>query len=235
MTTPPAVSTGAATAIGAGAVKLEGTVNGHAQATTYRVDFGQTTAYGTSHMGNAASGFTNSPVSETFGSLAPHTTYHYRVVAINGTDVSVGADATVTTLALPRISRVRVSNKRWRAGRQGPKVSKRVPTGTRISFRLDRDAGVQVRFLISKPGRKVGRRCKAPTRKNRRGTRCRFVSSGKELSFGGHAGTNTIRFQGRITRGGKPLKPGSYQLKLVARDPTSSRASTARARFKIVR
>ena len=236
VTTPPVATTGGATALGAGAAKVEGSLNGHSQPTTYRVDYGPTTAYGASSAGDAGSGSSNVPVSVTLGGLSPNTIYHYRLVAINGTDTAAGADATFTTLALPRISSLRVSHKRWRVGKNGSRVSKRVPTGTRISFRLDRDAGMQMRFLIAKPGRKVSGNCKAPTRKNRRARRCtRFVPSGKQLSFGGHAGTNTVSFQGRISRRSKPLKPGSYQLKLVARDPTSPRASTATARFKIVK
>jgi streptogramin lyase len=236
VTTPPAVATGAATVLGAGSARIAGTVNGHAQPTTYRFDFGTTAAYGTNLAGDAGGGSTNAPVAVTLSGLSPATTYHYRLVGINGTDATAGADATFTTLALPRISGLRVSNKVWRAGKKLPKLAKRVPTGTRISFRLDRDAGVQLRFLISKPGRRVGSKCKAPTRRNRRARRCkRLVSTGKQIAFGGHAGANTLRFQGRISRSSRPLKPGSYQLKLVARDTTSPRASTASARFKIVK
>jgi hypothetical protein len=55
------------------------------------------------------------------------------------------------------------------------------------------------------------------------------------LSFTGHAGKNTIRFQGRISKH-KKLNPGRYELRVTATDPTTPRRSPSRtATFTIVK
>jgi len=235
VTTPPAATTGAATVLGSGSATVNGTVNGHSQPTSYSFNFGPTTAYNAGRMGDGGSGSSNVPLSVTLTGLNPGTTYHYQLSATNGTGRADGADATFTTPALPRVSGLRISRKVWRAGSQLPKVSKRVSTGTVISFNLDRGAGIQLRFLVTKTGRRVGGKCKAVTRRNRGAKRCkRVVPTGKRIAFAGHAGRNTVRFQGRISRRSR-LKPGGYTLQAIAHDPTATQTTRATTRFRIVR
>ena len=92
-----------------------------------------------------------------------------------------------------------------------------------------------IKCLIRKPGRKVNGKCVAPNNKNRNASKCaRFVRAGS-LSFTGHGGQNTVRFQGRISKH-KKLKPGHYKLKVTATDPTTPTKSSSRtASFTIVK
>jgi CSLREA domain-containing protein len=95
---PPGATTAAASGVTAGAAVLGATVNPNDLPTTYRFDFGTTPAYGSSTPALAAgNGGSAGGVSATIGGLAPSTTYHYRVVAINADGTSAGADATFTT------------------------------------------------------------------------------------------------------------------------------------------
>jgi hypothetical protein len=74
---------------------LTGTVNPEGQTTTYYFQYGTSTAYDKttpSSPANAGNGTKNVPVSAPAGSLAANTTYHYRLVATNGSGTTTGAD-----------------------------------------------------------------------------------------------------------------------------------------------
>jgi len=94
----PSVTTGSPTAVTSVSATLNGTVNPHNQATTFRVDYGTTTAYGSSTDDaevTPADGSTH-PVAADVTGLSAGTTYHYRLVATNATGTTYGADATFT-------------------------------------------------------------------------------------------------------------------------------------------
>jgi hypothetical protein len=222
--------TGGVFVLGSGAASVAGTVNGHAQSTSDRFEFGPTPGYGADTAPvSAGAGFADVPASATLTGLAPNTTYHYRLDATNPTDTTFGADATFTTLALPTVGPVSVNPKTWRRGSKLAKISKekRAPVGTKITFSLSRAASVRLAFFSPKPGRKVKKQCVAPTRKNRKARKCTRLVLAGTLSFTGHGGKNTVRFQGRISKS-KKLKPGRYQLTVTATDPTTPTKSPSR-------
>src|SRR5258707_6066091 len=101
--TAPTVTTGPVTATGPTTATVSGSVNPEGTATTWDVEYGTTTSYG-SHTTpvSAGSGTTTQAVSATLTSLHPGTTYHYRFVATSTTDgTSHGADAIVTNSSAP--------------------------------------------------------------------------------------------------------------------------------------
>jgi hypothetical protein len=94
----PVVSTGNATAVTPTSATLKGTVNPEGQATTYSFEYGTTTSYGSqTAMMSAGSGTTAVNVSASIGSLAPNTTYHYRLVATNASGMALGSDVSFKT------------------------------------------------------------------------------------------------------------------------------------------
>jgi hypothetical protein len=98
----PNVSTKPATSITSTSAKLNGTVDPQNQATTYYFEFGTSTAYGTRTVTQSAGSSSRSiGVSSTISGLAAATTYHYRVVASNGTGTTLGADQSFTTNGPP--------------------------------------------------------------------------------------------------------------------------------------
>lgn len=96
----PTVATGVASGVGVGSATLSGTIDPHGWDTTYLFQYGTSTAYGQSwptvpvDMGSLEGG---QPVLVNVPNLLPHTTYHYRLVAINGGGTSYGPDMTFTT------------------------------------------------------------------------------------------------------------------------------------------
>lgn len=95
----PTTTTGNASDLTQTTAKLNGTVKPNNEATTWRFEYGTTTAYGTNtpEQGPIAAGSGNTNVSTDIGGLAPGTVYHYRLVATNPSGSIPGKDRTFTT------------------------------------------------------------------------------------------------------------------------------------------
>ena len=98
----PKATTDAATSVTVSQATLLGTITSSG-VTTYHFDWGTSTAYGNvmpSSDGSVPSGAAAHQMSQTLTGLAAGTTFHYRIVATNGSGVSRGADETFTTAAV---------------------------------------------------------------------------------------------------------------------------------------
>ncbi|MFN2471085.1 MAG: Calx-beta domain-containing protein [Gaiellaceae bacterium] len=101
---PPAATTNPATGVTQTTATLNGTVNPKGKATTYRFEYGTTTAYGsTTSSTSAGSDSLDHPVSAGISSLTAGTTYHFRVVATSAAGTASGLDRTFET-ADPAVS-----------------------------------------------------------------------------------------------------------------------------------
>ena len=89
----PSAVTGAATSVGATTAVVEGKVDAGGEATSWFVEYGTSTSYG-SRTGARSGGNGTSAVdvSEQLRGLTTGATYHYRLVASNGAGTSRGAD-----------------------------------------------------------------------------------------------------------------------------------------------
>jgi hypothetical protein len=103
--------------------------------------------------------------------------------------------------------------------------------GSAIKFNLNKPAVVNIAVARSTVGRRVGARCRATTKANRKRPKCtRLVVAGL-LSRTGTAGSNTSKFHGRV--GGKLLKPGHYRASATALDSALQGSALAKASFKV--
>lgn len=85
--------TNPATGIGDTSATLKGTLNTENLETSYLLEYGTTTAYGTGGGGLIAAGTSNVPVNlSIIGSLVPEVTYHFRLRATNSTGTTYGED-----------------------------------------------------------------------------------------------------------------------------------------------
>ena len=98
----PVATTDAADGITTSAATLHGTVNPNNEGTTVTFQYGTTATYGSTATADQSpvTGTGNTSVSYGLTGLAPNTTYHYRVVAVNMTGTTNGSDQTFTTLPL---------------------------------------------------------------------------------------------------------------------------------------
>jgi phosphodiesterase/alkaline phosphatase D-like protein len=96
----PAVVTGEASNVVQTSATLGATVNPEGEKVTdCHFDYGTTEAYGASVpcSSSPGAGLSALPVSAPLSGLEPGTTYHFRIVAVNGTGTGTGSDATFTT------------------------------------------------------------------------------------------------------------------------------------------
>jgi hypothetical protein len=105
--------------------------------------------------------------------------------------------------------------------------------GSRIRFTLSEAASVRVVVESVKAGRRVGGRCRAPARANRKRPKCtRFVRVGA-ITLAGISGANSAKFDGRVA--GRRLAVGKYRATATAVDSAAQPSTAARASFKVKR
>lgn len=100
-TTPflPQVTTGAPTGVDPNEAIFTGTVDPNGTDTTYKYEYGTTSAYGSTIVSEDEAGLGVEPdeIEEGVPDLKPSTTYHYRIVASSPAGTVAGVDRTVTT------------------------------------------------------------------------------------------------------------------------------------------
>jgi hypothetical protein len=137
----------------------------------------------------------------------------------------------------PELASFAVTNKRFVVGPRATPVSagsRRTPTGTTFRFRLSEPATATLTIDRLLAGRKVGNKCKPPSRKLRKRRKCtRLVRAGTLTRRNLPAGANSVPFSGRI--GKKKLAVGSYQTSIVATDTAGNKSRPRTLKFTIVR
>jgi hypothetical protein len=141
---------------------------------------------------------------------------------------------------VPSLGPIHASHKTWRPGHKlasiasvGHKHRRKPPVGTTFTFTLNTTATLKLTFTHRVGGRKVKHKCVAPTRHNRHDRACKRTVTAGTLTLTGHAGTDKIRFQGRLSKHRK-LAPGTYTLTIAASN-TSGRSRPRSIKFTIAR
>ena len=99
---PPSVSGTSAGSVTTSGATISGSVNPNRVATTYRVEYGTTVAYGSQTTAvSAGSGSSAVAASVPLTGLTSSTTYHARLVADSAAGTTYGPDLTFTTGDLP--------------------------------------------------------------------------------------------------------------------------------------
>jgi hypothetical protein len=105
---------------------------------------------------------------------------------------------------------------------------------TTIRYSLSEAATVVFGVEQARPGRRSGRRCVAPTAKNRTKKKCtRYVTLKGSFSQKGKKGSNRLTFNGKLRK--RKLAPGSYRLRAVATDAARNKSAVKRRGFRILR
>jgi hypothetical protein len=169
--------------------------------------------------------------------------FTYRASSSHGTAAAAPVSITVSPtpiLVTPIIGALGERSKVWREGGALARISanskrkKKPPVGTIFSFSLNVPASVTFAFTQQLAGRKVNGKCVAQTNKNRRKRVCKRTVTRGTLSFTGHAGTNKVSFQGRLSRA-KKLAPGTYTFVIIATTATGRRSQPKSLSFTIVK
>ena len=247
---PPVVTTGPADTVTRTTAVVHGTVNPERLATTYHFEYGTTTAYGTSTPPtDAGTGTADVPASASLSGLTAGMTYHYRLVATNAGGTTPGRDTTFTAQAPPGgggpgagphfVGGLKLAHTKFAAASSGlsvaPSAKRKVPVGTKVTFTVDSSTTVRFRVERAATGRRVGKHCVKPTKKNRHARRCtryvRLKGFFDLIAFSG--GKTSFKFTGRLR--GRKLPVGRYRLVGSAFDSAGKVSDTRRAAFRIVR
>jgi hypothetical protein len=238
---PRAVTAAAANVSQTGAT-LMGSVDPVGFATTYFFEWGPTDAYGNrvpATDASAGSATTPQPVSADLGGLTAGMTVHYRLVATNAFGTVSGGDRSFTTLvpAPPAlsISGFALTNRRFRVGGRATPVTarKRAPVGTTFRYTLSQVATVTITLQRARPGRRVGKACRAPAPSNRGHRRCtRYAGAGKLTRSSQGPGAVSTAFSGRVAK--RKLKPGRYRAAIRGTGAAGS-AGAGPVSFSVVR
>lgn len=96
-TGPPVVTTNPATNVASFSATLNGSLDPHGLTTSVHFQYGTTTSYGLTAVPQSQSGNTYRNVSANISGLTTHTTYHFRIGAVNSAGSRLGGDRTFTT------------------------------------------------------------------------------------------------------------------------------------------
>jgi hypothetical protein len=101
----PGASTGPVTSVGPTSATVSGSVNPNGTATTWYVEYGTSTSYGSKTSSTSAgSGTSSTAVSATLTGLKAGTSYHYRLVATSSAGTGRGTDGLLTTSPAPQVT-----------------------------------------------------------------------------------------------------------------------------------
>jgi hypothetical protein len=107
-----------------------------------------------------------------------------------------------------------------------------VPRGTTFTFSASEPGKLSIAIAKPAAGRRVGRRCVAPTRANRRRPRCTRYVTRATLRRPAGAGANRVAFTGRIGR--RALASGRYRASATVKDVAGNTSRASSAFFTIV-
>lgn len=161
------------------------------------------------------------------------------VTPVTSTAGGQGTSGLVDTVK-PKLGALSFSRSSFAAARSGASTSakrkgkaKKKPVGTKVSYSLSEPGSVRFRVERKARGRKVGRRCVAPKRSNRKKAKCtRWTAVRGSFTVAGKAGRNSFTFRGRV--GGKALRRGTYRLVGVATDGAKNASTSVKRTFKII-
>jgi N-acetylneuraminic acid mutarotase len=138
-------------------------------------------------------------------------------------------------VAPPAIAGMKIKPSKFPAAPSGPSTAaehKKRKTGATVSY-TDTHAGTTTfAVLRTAKGRRVKGRCVKPTRKNRKGKRCKRTLKIGTFTHVDHAGANHFHFTGRV--GGHTLNPGTYRLSAVPRNSAGKTGRPVSRNFRIV-
>jgi Tol biopolymer transport system component len=147
------------------------------------------------------------------------------------------APGPVADTTAPLLTNVSLTRKRFRVVgvRVRPLPGRRLtPAGSLLRLRLSESSRVRLVFERRAKGKRVNRRCVAPTRARAKRPNCvRFLRAGVLTRPTLAAGARRIPITGKIGR--RALKPGAYRLSVTAIDAAGNRSAVRRVNFTIVR
>jgi hypothetical protein len=174
---------------------------------------------------------------------APHATTTHTVTM---TDLAGSAQAALVVtvpapalgglpdLIAPLVTGFKAHPKLFALGPAGTPLLAKARRGTSFRYVLSEAATTAIAIERTLPGRRLGKRCKKPSPKNKSKRPCtRYAKQGTLTRRNQAAGKQTVKFSGRLGR--RALRPGAYRATIRATDAAGNRSKPKTATFKIVK
>jgi hypothetical protein len=188
---------------------------------------GPTATVGAGARSAVVSGLTNG-VTYTLSVMASNPAGTGPVRSATATPIPAGTPDTVA----PTLTALRLSPRAFRAKSNGPSIA--TARGARIRYFTSEPTTTTFRVDRLAAGRRVGKRCVRPTKRNRKRSSCvRRVRVRGSFAHHDPGGAVSLRFSGRV--GGRRLSPGRYLLVAHVRDDAGNPGRPAQAPFRIAR
>ena len=157
---PPAVSNQRARDIGPDSANATASIDANGSATTYRIEYGTSTRYGSETTLAQVPGTGTASVATKLTNLRPYTRYHWRTVATNAAGTTPGSDHSFRTARLPSAVSLGLSRRTVPYGgdvRLGGRVSGAGASGMTVELQQQRpqDQGF-VELSTARTGRDGG-------------------------------------------------------------------------------
>ena len=143
------------------------------------------------------------------------------------------AGSSGTDRTAPILSRFSASPRRFRAGRALDATAKRARRGTTLTLELSEPATVRFDVWSVRTGRRVGARCRKPTRANRKRKQCTLRTRKGGFARAAAAGRSKVAFSGRVRT--RALPPGRYTLRATPKDAAGNSGRRRAIALRIVR
>lgn len=153
---PPSVDAEAASEVAQQAATIQAQVNPDGVETSYRFEYGTSTAYGTSvplPPADIGKGEADVSLDAELAELQAGVTYHYRVVAANAAGTTTGADEQFTSVPPARIDAVTISNVLGSSASVHAEIN---PLGTDTEYRIEYGTTTSYGTSIPAPDADIG-------------------------------------------------------------------------------
>lgn len=219
---PPPVVAIQSVVVGDTSAAITGLVTPRGSTTSWKLEYGPTTDYGSTSAGGDVPGTVESqPLSATLTALTPGTTYHVRVVGASAKGTAAGADVTFKTTTSPLGD---AASTRRPSIARASLVRNRVRRGTVAGLRVRSTQAGTLEIVIARlqTGRRRGKACVAATRRCTAAIRVKALSR-KVLS--GNNGPLPI-----VTTG---LRRGRYRLTLSVVNSAGKRSRSVARNLRV--
>lgn len=150
--------------------------------------------------------------------------------AIDPNTANDSATATITVNAAPVSAPPDITPPVISAATATPAVVKAGKKVT-VTYTLSEAAIAEIIIERARPGRRVGKACKAPSRANAKGKRCTRWARAARLTQGAVAGVNATSWPDVA----KSSRPGRYRARLGATDAAGLKAAEQRLAFRVTK
>lgn len=140
---------------------------------------------------------------------------------------------TPVVVTTPELRALTAAAKKLRTGKRPKGASKKVTTGTTLAVDVSEASTLEITVAQQSAGKRSGSKCVKPTAKLKKAKGCTRLTAKGIVTAAVPAGKSTVKFTGKVA--GKTLKPGDYQLTVIAKNALGKVSTARTVKLSVVR